>query len=459
MNKKIKTILIAIFIILGIAALGTGIFLLVKSSSGKTDRELLSSSLKFDTGNLFEKSELSIDDLDFKLSTDTSVTVSGETASIVGDLYYKAQEAYGKVKINSLATKETMTLQAVLKDFKLYHKVDEKYSKFYYVDLKEYAESFDELLSSNADMNITDDQIETLNNVVKYFFDSIDESIKDEDIKTTEEVITLGGKEIKTKKISVEFTQKDLLNIAKRFTNKIKDDKDVNSLIEEIAKEVNIDYNELINNLDELISQADDKENVLVYSINVDGDDVVSTVISIDIDSEESPISFKITLNNYENSNGYDSYEAYLTVSGVKLLTFKLDGISKTKYNLSLDMVSMIKVEGTCEVKDDSNFSLNMTVSASDAVMGGDSITMKELLTLNLEMKETKADEEYEFNFDITSKYDEIDISISSKNTMVVGGIDIPQVDLSGSADISKMTDKEKEVLFSSSSSAMDLLS
>ena len=127
MGRKVKNILIILFVIIGIASISVGVVLMLQPS----DKELFTESFKknfnnvsdvekdndFVLGNILDLKE----DLKIKLTTDTSIESLLDTASIKGDFYLDnyAQKLYTTFDVTSKL--EKYSVEAILKDSKLYH--------------------------------------------------------------------------------------------------------------------------------------------------------------------------------------------------------------------------------------------------------------------------------------------------------------------------------------------------
>ena len=155
MGRKVKNILIILFVIIGIASISVGVVLMLQPS----DKELFTESFKknfnnvsdvekdndFVLGNILDLKE----DLKIKLTTDTSIESLLDTASIKGDFYLDnyAQKLYTTFDVTS--NLEKYSVEAILKDSKLYHIIKDVYSKYYYTEVDLFSDD-----DTNDEVNI-----------------------------------------------------------------------------------------------------------------------------------------------------------------------------------------------------------------------------------------------------------------------------------------------------------------
>src|SRR5699024_4217205 len=136
------------------------------------------------------------------------------------------------------------------------------------------------------------------------------------------------------------------------------------------------------------------------------------------IKSEENTVTLRFTINSYENKSGYNNFEIYLSAMGIKVFSFELLGTSDTKYDISMNILNSLSIEGTLE-SSSSKFNLvlegNMPESALDD--SSSSAELKEFLSLDLLVEEVTKNEEYNINLILKLSGDE-DIQFSSTNKL-----------------------------------------
>ncbi|MBO5375736.1 MAG: hypothetical protein J6A52_02685 [Bacilli bacterium] len=448
MNKKLKNTIIILCVVLGVVALGVGTFLLL-SGSPKSDKELITESISKSIGSVKESLSGEISNLFedknaiVKLTTDTKLSMNdgydNQDLAFQGDFYVSLKEIYANMKL-AQGLEEELNVEMLFKDNKFYHKVKDVYSRFYYTD----AELNVELETNKSDMDFLV--------VLNYLSDSLTEQFNDKELtKDDEATITLGGKEFEVNKLTAKFTEKDLLEIVQSLINKIKNDKEFyNSIIDayetvnaELPTDEQIDIekelNSLIDELKEAVKEADDKETLFKYTVYLDGEDILSAVITVILDPEESMQNISLGINTYENKDKNDVLEYYVSMAGIKLATMKFESINDNETNISAQVYQMLNVDGKLKESDkESTLNLKVKINAGEEEI--------EVLSLDMATKEVEKDKKYDFNFNVLVNYDEMKIDLKSSNTFEEVK-SIPEVDLTDAADISEMTEEEKQFL------------
>ncbi len=440
MGRKVKKILIGLFVIIGVIAISVGVVLMLQQS----DREIFTESFKknfnsikniqkdndFVLGSISDLKE----DLKVKLSTDTSIESLLDTASIKGDFYLDsyAQKLYTTFDVES--NLEKYSIEAVLKDSKLYHMIKDVYSKYYYTEVDLFSDT------NNDEVNID------FTVVFDYLEEAIIDCVTDDNLTVEDKKITLGDETVNTKKYTVDFTQKDVVNILKSIASKLKNNKELYDYLSTLftTSTNGESLDEYISMLDDMLKDSDDTDTFISYVMYLDGEDVVSNEVAINIKSEENTVTLRFTINSYENKSGYNNFEIYLSAMGIKVFSFELLGTSDTKYDISMNILNSLSIEGTLE-SSSSKFNLvlegNMPESALDD--SSSSAELKEFLSLDLLVEEVTKNEEYNINLILKLSGDE-DIQFSSTNKLLIGE-EVPDIDVSDSADMVEMTDAEIE--------------
>ena len=440
MGRKVKKILIGLFVIIGVIAISVGVVLMLQPS----DREIFTESFKknfnsikniqkdndFVLGSISDLKE----DLKVKLSTDTSIESLLDTASIKGNFYLdsSAQKLYTTFDVES--NLEKYSIEAVLKDSKLYHMIKDVYSKYYYTEVDLFSDT------NNDEVNID------FTVVFDYLEEAIIDCVTDDNLTVEDKKITLGDETVNTKKYTVDFTQKDVVNILKSIASKLKNNKELYDYLSTLftTSTNGESLDEYISMLDDMLKDSDDTDTFISYVMYLDGEDVVSNEVAINIKSEENTVTLRFTINSYENKSGYNNFEIYLSAMGIKVFSFELLGTSDTKYDISMNILNSLSIEGTLE-SSSSKFNLvlegNMPESALDD--SPPSAELKEFLSLDLLVEEVTKNEEYNINLILKLSSDE-DIQFSSTNKLLIGE-EVPDIDVSDSADMVEMTDAEIE--------------
>lgn len=430
MNKKVKNIFIVCLIAIGIAALAIGIYFMMIP----TDKEIFSNAFKKNINNIKELNVSNItpglkEDVKFRLNTDTSIKSLDSEFKLEGDLYSYLQDMYANISLKQDGN-ETFGIEAAVKDSKLYHKIKNVYSKFYYVDL--------DLSNSTNVSNNLDGSI-----ILDYLEEAILDYVNDDNLVKEDKTLTLDGNDVETKRYSISFTEKGALEVLKTVIDKIKNNKDFYDLLVNNLKNANVDINLFINELDDMIKEADDKTKLLTYSIYLDGDTVVSNEFAIAIKSEETSVTVRLTINSYKNKAGYDNFEMYLSTMGIKMFSVEIKGTSATKADISINAMDTINVVGTME-SSDTVFTVSLK---GNAVIEADDGTTnnEEIFTLEIDSKEITKNKEYDVTVKMNFEYDNLSFVVDSNSKITIGE-EMPNIDLSDSAAIEEMTDQEKEI-------------
>lgn len=440
MGRKVKKILIGLFVIIGVIAISVGVVLMLQPS----DREIFTESFKknfnsikniqkdndFVLGSISDLKE----DLKVKLSTDTSIESLLDTASIKGDFYLDSSDQKLYTTFDVESNLEKYSIEAVLKDSKLYHMIKDVYSKYYYTEVDLFSDT------NNDEVNID------FTVVFDYLEEAIIDCVTDDNLTVEDKKITLGDETVNTKKYTVDFTQKDVVNILKSIASKLKNNKELYDYLSTLftTSTNGESLDEYISMLDDMLKDSDDTDTFISYVMYLDGEDVVSNEVAINIKSEENTVTLRFTINSYENKSGYNNFEIYLSAMGIKVFSFELLGTSDTKYDISMNILNSLSIEGTLE-SSSSKFNLvlegNMPESALDD--SPPSAELKEFLSLDLLVEEVTKNEEYNINLILKLSGDE-DIQFSSTNKLLIGE-EVPDIDVSDSADMVEMTDAEIE--------------
>lgn len=440
MGRKVKKILIGLFVIIGVIAISVGVVLMLQPS----DKELFTESFKknfnsikniqkdndFVLGSISDLKE----DLKVKLSTDTSIESLLDTASIKGDFYLDSSDQKLYTTFDVESNLEKYSIEAVLKDSKLYHMIKDVYSKYYYTEVDLFSDT------NNDEVNID------FTVVFDYLEEAIIDCVTDDNLTVEDKKITLGDETVNTKKYTVDFTQKDVVNILKSIASKLKNNKELYDYLSTLftTSTNGESLDEYISMLDDMLKDSDDTDTFISYVMYLDGEDVVSNEVAINIKSEENTVTLRLTINSYENKSGYNNFEIYLSAMGIKVFSFELLGTSDTKYDISMNILNSLSIEGTLE-SSSSKFNLvlegNMPESALDD--SSPSAELKEFLSLDLLVEEAVENKEYNINLILDLSTDE-KVNINSVNKLLIGE-EVPDIDVSNSADMVEMTDAEIE--------------
>ncbi len=404
--KKGKGILGSIILVLGLVAIGIGVFLSFETSNKKIFTENLKRNLN--AVSLFGNSESTLnkaltklmeDNAILKVTTDTSMTSVEDGASTTqklnGDFYLNSDKFYLEMKATGADLPAAVSLKALFKDDRLYHYVENIYSKFYYDDFK--MSTFNEV-KDNETEEITDAFIEGL--IAK---------IDDSAFTKENAELNLGGKNFVLEKVTVKMTEKEVFEVLMKA-----------------YEELNLDTAEI----KDMVEEAKNSKNSYVFSIFLDGKDILATHIELSFVDDEGTQKIKVEINSYTNSEGFENNEVILKMSGMELASIKAKGVSATRTDITFDLANMVVIDGYYEETD----------TKAELVFQGNLGDEKFVLELRLEMIEATD------NVSLTMVVEMGDtLKLNSKNRIQV--IDtFPEVDVSNAAPSSEMSELEKSI-------------
>lgn len=187
---------------------------------------------------------------------------------------------------------------------------------------------------------------------------------------------------------------------------------------------------------------ANDEKMVFRYSMYLDGNEVLSNEFSIPIESDEVELTLKLTINSYENSSGFENVEIYLSSLGIQMFSFEIKGVSSSESQISVDYMNMMTFTGTLQ-STDTNLSFAMDGSINVSQEDG-SVIKEKVFNMNFNVDEIVEYKEYDMNLVFDFSYEDQKMAMDS-NCKFLLDEQMPEIDLSDSADISEMTDEEKE--------------
>ncbi|MBO5096254.1 MAG: hypothetical protein J6B98_05220 [Bacilli bacterium] len=313
------------------------------------DINSISSSLDFDFNinvNELFKSELSEEDiklldeinaLNFKM--DMSADKEKQLFNLFMDIKYDKDSlinfnAYGKP--NSV-----------------YFDLKDLYDKYIEIPVEEYATYFEE-----ADANV--DDIEYLMERVK---DALLNNLDSKDFSKSSEKISVNEEDIKVTKVTYTLTEYKLSNILINVLKELKEDSKFmdkistlsNTSVDELKKE----FDEMINQLNEELKDADTKDELLIsmytkgimneaikYSIQSD-DEVISYTNYKDVKTVEFKDSETtyLVLTNVENED--ETYKTEITMDTVKItIDSKIENNTWTNNYKLVESESMMQISG-----------------------------------------------------------------------------------------------------------------
>lgn len=455
MEKKTRNIILIGVSVLVLVLAAVIIFLLINPK--KTNKELIVDNFEKAFGNiekvvknedLTQYLEKFDEDMVLKVTSDNKISVNeydlGEE-NLDFDLELYAHGTKGVyTQILSKFEEENIDLEFLLDydKLRLYHKINDVYSRFYYQELGDSNVDFSEFES------ILEEELPELdfdpNLLTEYFVETFNESVKDDMIESEEKEIKLGGERYTVEKLTVKFTEKDLYKMLKLYVKKLTSDKKLVEALSDYIYETTgeeFEVDDLIDELDEMIDDADNKKSLFKYSMCIYKGDVVSNEFVVSIESGEQDVDIKLVMNTYENEDKNDVEEVYLSLMGIKLVTFEIEHTSEDDFDFEFSIYSTMDVKGSFEAKDE-DFTLEVKGNMNSMNEDGDTEKV-EFLNLLLEGKEDGKDK-YKLNLDLALDTDDVVLDFESKNVISIED-EMIEIDLSDAADVSEMTDAEKE--------------
>ena len=252
MNKKLKTTLIICLIIIGVAAIGVGMFFLFKPS----DKKILTNHVETSFKNLKESSKEFIKGLNNetfttgKVTTNTTMNSGESKLEYLGDIYFSSDEKmYANITIARDNIKKE--IEKYVEGNKEYTKIKGILDNFYYEDLVD---------DTQIDPKLAEGISAQVEVVFDYLTDTIVDKINQKEVSVEKVKKTFDGTEYDTKKVKVSFTEKDIVEIIIDVLKKVKDNKELSELIAYAIK----NYEELDGlSLDTMISNLEGRLNDL----------------------------------------------------------------------------------------------------------------------------------------------------------------------------------------------------
>ncbi len=430
-----KKVIIPIVIVAALALIGAGVYLSLNSKDKVVFSRVLTkfvenieTSTESGFDNFIPKSfQVDVDKL--KMNTDTSLSVTQndvtQKAALKGELYINQtkNKVYGNASL--VVNNETLAkVEALFENTKMHAKIQDVTKGFYYNEVDMDLSTVEEGLSK-----------EDTSKVATYLKEAILDNLKDSDFTSEKKTIELDGKDYDTKKITLNITEKKLLEIMRTFFKKVEKDDNLKKALEKVltADNSSTNFNEALKELDDEINTASD-EILFTYELYVYGkDEAVKQVITVAAEEEANVVI--MTLNSYENKNGFNNYELTVGTKDQSYFTATVKGTSKTKSDVKVDIMAMFVLSGTYEITDKS-----ATLDINITVMNQECGSIKYTLNTVTENKE------YEMNLEATIDVETFKLTISSANKIYLGE-EMPEVDVTGSKPVEEISEEEQNKL------------
>lgn len=423
--KKKRTLIFISIALIAVFSVGVGVYLYLSSS-----KVIFSKAMEKAIDSLFESEEKGLlADLDYhtlKANTNTNLSlVSGVTnysLSMNGNVGYNEENQKIYMDLNTnLNNKKLVDFQAMLENDKLYFKIKDLMTKFYYIDTQ-----------LDASQELKEDDLDHMVEILK---DSFLDNLKDNDFDKSKQKLELSGKTISTTKLTLKLTEEKLSEMAIDFLNSVKSDKEAMKIIQKVYPDFTDEtINEALDALKE--SKKDvDKNNYILYTIYVDKNrDIIKQEISINDATDKSMKDMSLVITSFKDNNKYQNLEFIILNSGVEVINLSLKEVSKEETKLVVNS-ALIKAEGTIKNNNTEN-SYNIVVTD---VMGnklGDIVYSLTKIDSN----------KFTYNFNMAFTIDDVKANLVSNNTILFDE-QLTDFDLTNSQSIDKMSESEQNTI------------
>lgn len=417
-NKKTGVIVALAIAIVALVVVGAGLYM--TNTNKYTFTKIVTNSLESLVPNVktgidyvFPESLMKSHDK-ISWNSKNTVKIADTSLGLNIDLYsnLKAKKYY----IEGALEEATATISGflLLQDNKVYFTLKNFFENIYYTEYQIPDATQLENIEENA------------NKIVDYLKKSLLDNIKDNDFSSSNEKISLNGKDYDTKKIVLEISQEKALAIEKSFFNSIKTDQDLVHFLAQLTGVSDDDMKASINDALVKLQEAEVSNQSLYYAIYVKNNKALRHELYSDNKSS-------FILNCYENSYKQQTIELQMKSDNLILTTFKFEAKNETEGNISI-LSDNMSITGTYN-KGESKITINLTASTDDE---------GEQIKLTYEMDTVKINEVYKLN--ITLDIPSAELTITSNNTIDLTK-DIPTIDVSKSLDVNNMSAEDQEII------------
>ena len=428
--KKKKVLVISVITVLVVAvAVLLGILLWPKKSNKQVYSDAIKESFNFvtDKNGSGAKGISSLQDI--ITSKIVKIAVDGKGAFDFGDLemYFGDGDFYA-----TLDDGKDFVADVLFRDEKLYLNVEDVFKSYYYLTMDDLDLDLDSIgnldFLSDFDLEKIEEFGENVQKISDIVLDSLLSTIENKNVKKEDSTITINSKKYDTSRLSYTFTGEDLYDTINNVVSKIKKDKELYSLFEELFDSVDMDgltFDQFMDGMTSGMDEVKSYGDLFTYTIYLKGNDLISTQISI------AQIPGTLVINNIEN----DYFEAYVSMGKNKLLSFVVDTEGK-KSEIELTVQGETILDGVIE-KDDDELSFEFNVDNEKFIP----FVLK--LEGEFEIK-GELDAEGTIKFKVESdeiKSGELHIKVSEENKM-------PKIDVSDAKPYTEMSQSEQDALY-----------
>lgn len=246
-----KKIIIPIVIVLVAAIVGFGCFLGYRMIFGDDPVKITSKAIR-GLKDKFEDVKKDSDGMDkilegkdpYEINTKVTVSLPEGMGKYNLNALIQADGENEKAKIDVDAKqngKSILALNALLNDNKLYFKLADTMSNYYYFDIAGLVKEFTDGVQTGQS-NIDPETLQLISKydftkLIDYVADSIDSVFTKDDFEKEKSTITIKDKDVKATKYTAKLTQEKAIKVAKTFAKKAKNDKDLIKIIASVTGE------------------------------------------------------------------------------------------------------------------------------------------------------------------------------------------------------------------------------
>ena len=360
---KVKKIISIVLFCVSIAMITGGVILM------NSKQYIFSTAMAKTFGNIINSKEGFINnylvkDLEninkYKITIDNKITYNNEELlNLTGDIYKDLNSYY--FNVNSNQNENSISLEALIKNSKLYYRVKDVMEEFYYFD-------FD----FNMEETITDEDI---NLIIKHIKNGVINSFGDKDIDKVKTVLEIDGLKFNTNKLSITLNESKLLRILINVFKEISKDNDAIKVFQKINKDITKQQiEEGIKEIEDELNGFDDKEMEDLFTlsiyVNVSNNPIRTEIVLGGNDSPDSVASQTISLiyDSYNNKTNNKTNSLTLLMNASVFIELKEEQTSKNNSNITLEINNfednqpVIEIVGS-KTKDSSSVSLHLDLN------------------------------------------------------------------------------------------------
>lgn len=246
-----KKIIIPVIAVLVAAVIGFGCFLGYRMIFGDNPVKITTKAIRGlkDSIKDFKKDSNGMDEIlegkdPYEISSKITLTLPEGMGKYNLNALIQADSKNEKAKFDISGKqngKNILSLNGLLNDNKLYFKLADTMSNYYYLDLAGIMKEFTDGVQS-AQSGLDSETLQLISKydytkLIDYVADSIDSVFKKDDFKKSKSTITIKDKEVKATKYTAKLTQEKAIKVAKAFSKKALDDKDLIKIIASLTGE------------------------------------------------------------------------------------------------------------------------------------------------------------------------------------------------------------------------------